>query len=598
MRASMAIPTAFTSVDVDTTLFVDGGIVNNFPVEILKEMGADIIIGVNVSSSGFEKAKDINNIPGILMQMAMINSLKRLPEQIKACDIYIEPDLKGYSTASFSSYNEILEVGDRAGEKFYPQFVALANELNMHDSVYIGLSVSKVEAITIDEVVLNGNTRTPDYVVLGKLGIKADDIVTLKHVELGVRSIYGLNNFDKVVYHIDKVPGKDRHQLIINMKEKTPASLLATVHYDNTFSAGVVLNLTLKNVLLKGSRAVFLADISENPKFRFDYLKYMGKTQHYALNTIYDYKLLQIPTYDKGEVKDLIASTIHNFIIQAITTQSLKHSFSVGYEFSSFFEKSKFAFNLPEGIDRTRLIYNKIIGSYFRNSLNDRNFPIKGSSTEIILKAYLGNNYSVKFKSGVNTVDLKLELEDTVIYVPVTQNELNDIIKEELQPQYFLQLYLNHQSFTDFSSKFQVVPRVSVGLTISTGKENAFYNEFRMGGVQQIDLIDAPVYGLNYGEVFDNNFALVGLSFQNVLFKNLYVQYGANLMVHHSYVPLDKLSLFDWDNMINNNSLFGYGFNLRYKSFIGPISFGMSRNTNDSYFRFYFQLGYSFNYRD
>ena len=123
----MAIPTAFTSLDVDTTLLVDGGIVNNFPVELLREMGADIVIGVNVSSSGFENAQEINSIPGILMQMAMINSLDRLPAQIEDCNIYIQPELTGYSTASFGSYEEILEVGDKAGEKFYPEFQKLAD---------------------------------------------------------------------------------------------------------------------------------------------------------------------------------------------------------------------------------------------------------------------------------------------------------------------------------------------------------------------------------------------------------------------------------------------------------------------------------------
>lgn len=597
MRASMAIPTAFTSVENDTTLFVDGGIVNNFPVEILKEMGADIIIGVNVSSSGFEKAEDINNIPGILMQMAMINSLKKLPEQIEACDIYIEPELTGYSTGSFSSYEEILEVGDRAGAKFYRQFVELAIELNLSDSTYRGLSLAS-EAITIAEIVLNGNDLTPDYVVSGKLGIKKDDIVTLKHVELGVRSIFGLNNFYKVVYHIDKIEGEDKHRLIINMKEKTPATLLASVHYDNTFSAGVVLNLTLKNVLFKGSRAIILGDISENPKLRLDYLKYMGRDQHSALNTIYDYHLLQIPSYEKGEIKDYATSTLHNFLFQAITTQSLQHSYSLGYEFTSFSEKSKFSFDLPEGINKTILNSHKVIFSYFRNSLNDRNFPTKGSNTEVIAKGFFLNNYYAKYKTGVDFVFFNIEVGDTILSVPVTEDQLNEIIKEDLEPAYFVQLFLNHESISDFSPKFQMIPRISLGFTISTENINSFYNEFRLGGVQRINQIDVPVYGLNFGELYTNNFALAGLSFQNVVWNNLFIQYGVNVMAHHEYVPIDNLSSIDWDKVFNENSMIGYGINLRYKSLIGPISVGVSRNTNDSYVRFYFQLGYSFNYSD
>jgi len=136
MRASMAIPTAFTTVDLDTTLVVDGGVVNNFPVEELYKMGADIVIGVNVSH-GFESAYDIKTMTGILLQIAMIPSSEKLDDQIKQCDIYIAPELEGYSTASFSSYKEILESGYVAGEKFRPEFKQLVEKTGIKkDSLF------------------------------------------------------------------------------------------------------------------------------------------------------------------------------------------------------------------------------------------------------------------------------------------------------------------------------------------------------------------------------------------------------------------------------------------------------------------------------
>ena len=586
MRSSMAIPTAFTSVDVDTTLFVDGGIVNNFPVELVKEMGADIVIGVNVSNAGFDKAKDINNIPGILMQMAMISALEKLPAQMDSCTIYIHPELEGYNTASFSSYNEILEIGDEAGNKFLPEFRALAKELNLTDTIYKGIPIIPA-AIVIDNIEINGNILTPDDVILGKLGIEKGDLVTREMVEIGVRSVFGLDNFYKVSYDIESNLESNTYNLILDIKEKTPATLRASVHYDNTFSAGIVLNLTLRNILFEGTRAVIAGDISENPKVRFDYLKYTGQNRHYAVNAIYDYRLLQLPVYEKGEIVDYANRTQNNFQIKAITTSSLKYSVGIGYDFNSSVEQSKFSFDLPEGIKQTRINYNSFFVSYLRNSSNNRNFPTSGSLTELFLNTVFKANYKI----NLSTDTIYLES------IPISASELNEAVKQ-LEPSYFIQLYANNYTIKPLARNFQIIPNFSAGFTISDQSVTKFYNEFSIGGTQRINLLDTRLYGLNFNELFAPNFAQAGLSFQNVFWKNLFLQYGVNVLAYYDYVPITDLASIDWDYLVNNNTLIGYGFVLRYKSFIGPISFGMSRNTQDSYFRFYFQLGYSFGYSD
>jgi len=586
MRASMAIPTAFTSVDVDTTLFVDGGIVNNFPVELVKEMGADIIIGVNVSSTGFDHAEEINNIPGILMQMAMISSLEKLPAQIDSCTIYIHPELGDYNTASFSSYKEILQIGDEAGNKFLPEFKSLAKSLHLSDSIYRGIPIIP-QAIVIDRIEIEGNSLTPDNVILGKLGIEPGDLVTREMVEIGVRSVYGLDNFYKVDYYIQEIENNNTYALILKIKEKTPATLHASVHYDNTFSAGVILNLTLRNILLEGTRAVILGDISENPKFRFDYLKYAGRKRHYAFNAIYDYRLLQEPNYSKGEITGYSDRILNDFQLKAITTSSLKHSFGLGYEFRSLIEKSKFSFNVPPEVKQAKLKFNSIFFSYFKDSMNNRNFPTKGSTTEILINTIFSTNYSIKLsEDSVNLSGINF-----------SESQINEVLKM-VQPTYFVQIYTNNYFIKEITPAFQIIPNFNIGLTLSTEDTLKIYQEFGVGGTQRINLLDTRLYGLNFYELETPNFGQVGLSFQNVFWKNLYLQYGLNVLAYYSYVPLNNLESIDWNDLFSNNTLIGYGFVLRYKSFIGPISIGMSRNTQDPYIRYYFQLGYSFGYSD
>ncbi|MBN2172813.1 MAG: patatin-like phospholipase family protein, partial [Bacteroidales bacterium] len=129
IRSSMAIPTAFTAVDLDNTMVVDGGVVDNFPVDIARQMGADFIIGVNVGD-GLKPAKELSGMSDILFQVSMIPSLIKTDDQISQCNIYIKPDLKDNGTASFSNYSEILQLGDTAGERVRPEFKILAEKLN------------------------------------------------------------------------------------------------------------------------------------------------------------------------------------------------------------------------------------------------------------------------------------------------------------------------------------------------------------------------------------------------------------------------------------------------------------------------------------
>lgn len=248
LRASMSIPTAFTAADLDTTLAVDGGVVNNFPVEELFKMGADIVIGVNVGD-GFLPADEIGSMAGILMQIAMIPSLERISDQIKLCDIYIKPDLKDNSTASFGNYEEILELGYAAGEQNRPKFKELAEKLNIKsgNNEFIGIPL-ETNPIEIDKIDLVGNKLVSEKLILSKLGIAIGDTVSRKEIEDGVRRVFGINSFNKVVYHIDKSYA-DNYVLTVKIREKPPATLKATVHYDNLFSAGILLNLTLRNLL-------------------------------------------------------------------------------------------------------------------------------------------------------------------------------------------------------------------------------------------------------------------------------------------------------------------------------------------------------------
>ncbi|RLD61011.1 MAG: alpha/beta hydrolase [Bacteroidetes bacterium] len=584
LRASMSIPTAFTAADLDTTLAVDGGVVNNFPVEELFKMGAEVVIGVNVGD-GFLPAEEIGSMTGILMQVAMIPSLERISEQIEMCNIYIRPDLKENSTASFSAYAEILELGYIAGEENRNEFKALAEQLSIKspEKEYEGIPFDPAP-IEIGKINLNGNDLVTETLVLSKLGIQVGDTVNREEIEEGVRRVYGINSFKKVIYQIEHSDANE-YELTVKMREKPPATLKSSVHYDNLFSAGIVLNLTLRNLLGKSSRTIIAGDISTNPKFRFDYLKYVGAKENIALNFRYDFTNEEIPTYSNGKLEDVQVSNQQTFNLGFITTQSLQHSFYLGAAYQFNKEKARFATLLPEEIKHVNFDLFKINFSYAANQLNDRNYPTKGREILVIGESFLKSQYYAKYENGIDSV------------IGFTEQELNDLIIKPMTPTIYGKVQVRYFEVIPITPRFQIIPGVSTGITLALDTLKSF-DDFRIGGNQLVKITDNRFFGLNFAEVRNQNFLKASLFFQNVLFSNLYLKYGANLLLHHDHVPLNNIGSFDFEDFFVNNSILGYGIQATYKSPLGPVSGGLSRNTIDSNFRFYLAIGFSFNYSD
>ena len=130
MRASMSIPGAFRPIRKDSLLLIDGGILNNYPVDVARQMGADIVIGVDVGD-GLNNADHIKNMMDIANQIASIYETGKRKKNIKDTDLYIKVNTKGYSMASFT--NEAIDTlimrGEEAARAKFNKLKVLADQL-------------------------------------------------------------------------------------------------------------------------------------------------------------------------------------------------------------------------------------------------------------------------------------------------------------------------------------------------------------------------------------------------------------------------------------------------------------------------------------
>jgi len=225
--------------------------------------------------------------------------------------------------------------------------------------------------------------------------------------------------------------------------------------------------------------------------------------------------------------------------------------------------------------------------------MNDRNYPTRGQDLSLHGDLFLHSFYKIRFEKGVDS----LNFGTTELPIYYTEEEFNNDVVDPLTPSIYGLLQFRYARFLPLKQKNQLIPYIAAGLTLA-GDETGIFDEFRIGGHQMVRSTDIRFLGLNYAEYDYENYLLTGLHFQQILFSSLFLNLGTDFLLPYDYVSLNNLESLSLDQAINKNSILGYGAKLTYKSFIGPISAGASRNTRDSYWRFYFALGFSFNYSD
>ena len=125
INASSALPTLFDPVQIDGSLYVDGGVANNYPLDELKEKGVDFIIGVDVQSP-LGNRSSLLSASDILMQINQFSITKDITRKSALTDLYLKPDIEEFSIVSFKDSKKIIQKGLITGQKYRSNFEKIA----------------------------------------------------------------------------------------------------------------------------------------------------------------------------------------------------------------------------------------------------------------------------------------------------------------------------------------------------------------------------------------------------------------------------------------------------------------------------------------
>lgn len=207
-RASMSVPGAFPPIELDGRILIDGGIVRNLPVDIVREMGAEIIICVDVGKPLLTR-EELEDPIAIMNQMLDIMMNKNVQEQKESLgpeDIYINPDLGDLGSGDFSRGAE----GSRMGEDAAQKSIASLQRYSVPEGEYAVYMekkhrepVAEVKIASL-KVEVEGQSKISSEAVADRIALQEGDTADIATLQKEAGYVYGMGDFERVDLRLDR----------------------------------------------------------------------------------------------------------------------------------------------------------------------------------------------------------------------------------------------------------------------------------------------------------------------------------------------------------------------------------------------------------
>lgn len=563
IRASMAIPSVFTAVNRDNLKLIDGGVVKNFPVSVAKDLGADFVIGVNVSQ-GLRSADKLNTPVDIIYQMGFYVDALNFEKDKVLTDIYIEPDLSGFSAASFTSAAEIIERGKIAARNNLDQLIRLAEILRSQKQTSNKSSKPDfTKDFIISNIEINGNKQTGKPFIEGRLQVQSGDTLKATDFSKAVNRLFATNNFEKINYTLTPSSDKNKVQLNLDVSEKPVNRLLFAVNFTSFNGIGLIAGWKSSKFLIDNTNAYARMLIGKNPAYEAGISVFTSYNQQSWISLISKGFSLEFPVYDNfSKVSNYRQSRVE-FILAGNTITGQSSYFSFG---TSFFLQ-KLSPKILTGL--TIKGHNngfESFASWNHHTLNRNAFPQSGKKIKL--------NLSLIHNQNPDLTAYNYEGD------AVSLSELDVHIKT------FLQTTLRWESYIPSGEKTTHILRFQGGYNFSN--DGSFINSFNVGGTSEFLNKQFLFSGINEYEIITNALISGAWGLQYHIGSNVYTTGLVNALAYDFI--LDKLPQATYQR----NIVLGASLSLGYLSLLGPVELTFSYSPQTDAIIGYVNLGWSF----
>jgi NTE family protein len=569
MRASMAIPGVFSPVTIDDKVLVDGGLVNNFPADVLRDMGADIIIGIEVTSTKDVTINDLKSLPQVFLRLVTNSTSAKRAENRELCDVHIIPDISGYGMLSFTP--EAIDTLVGRGYKKASEFHDLLLSVKKAVDASAGHPVSKTlraphaknldkESVLIRSISFNNVSPREGHWLIRKGRLKTDKAYSEADIENAVKIYRGTGCFDEITYQIKECDSihrdnrlSDAYDLNIDMKHAKPHVFGLGVRYDTEEGAALLLHVGLNDKKFNGSKLNANFKLSYNPKIDLTYIYSRSSLANFSLSYGYRNEHFGITDTDEKNFNMSYQQQKVSAYISQFHLLNFSTAFGVSYTNTTFDLSSLGGQNI---LDSIIFVRNNLLTPFVNlkyDNLDDAYFAKRG------IAAHMNGSYHMEPKKP--------------------------------DSKYFELSYAFQSYITPFNGRFTIIPqmygRYVSGYPFLFNLWNLYGGEIEGRHFEH----QLPFIGITSIQSMGDNISVLRCDVRYNFYGNHYLTAMYNI-----FAFLDMLPNAESVSSVIGFNTQGAGLKYSYNSPLGPIS--LTAYWSDIYrtYRYgaYFSLGYTF----
>lgn len=558
VRASMAIPSVFTPVDIDGKVLIDGGLTRNFPVSNLREMGAQIVIGSDVSDP-VNTSQAVKSPFDIFSRLPFYHAVADLEEQRKLVDLYFDFPLEGYGSSSFGAIDAITEIGLKKGKEAYPSIKRLKDSLDLiyGPSPALG-SARPTKPLVLSSWEVKGVGPKKAEYFIDLIGFRTGEGYLPKDLSQMIRHASATRNFSKITYSLKPQPDGTA-RIVFQVDEAVSTAARFGAHYNTAIGIALKVGLVKRGWLNPSSLALATLSLGENPRGEVSFTYYLGKRRKIGLRAENNFEITDINTYDEK----LHQTGLYNMASQNCDLQ--------------LFWQPDTHWLIGTGTTLANVAYQPEIISEIQ---------AKGSVAH--LHTYLLVQHSSLNRLLYPTRGHFISLKGGVIYNQVPNFEIwynDELIGTEESPLFgdrpYTQIRANLEQYFPIG-RHSVFGRVQSGLNFSY--RNIILNDFRIGGLNNVVRNQIVFAGLPEAAIFSSSVLSAQIGYRHAITENFFLTAIGNGLWYD----------FIDSNLTVNRDTNGMGCSLTagYRTFLGPIEASLTYSDLNRDVLPYFNVGY------
>jgi NTE family protein len=559
VSASGAFPSLFQPVIINDQILIDGGVVNNYPIDELRAKDVDVIIGVDVQDD-LASRKDLSSAPDILLQINNFRTIKDMKIKSIKTDVYIKPDIKDFNVISFSEGRKIIDRGEVAAINMSQMLKAVS--LKQANNLRVPIKVIPKDSISINAIYVEGLEKYTRSYVMAKLKLKSNKKVSYNAFNRGINNLVATNNFDSFLYEFKPTQYTEGYNLHATLKETSKTTFLKLgVHYDDLYKSAAILNITKKQLFIKND--VMSLDLILGDNIRYDFEYYIDKGFHWSIGLRSKFNQFhknvaaealltpeEVITSGVNKIDAELDDFTNQFYLQTLLSDDF--AFSLGAELKHLRISSETILNNTNQNSRVfeNSDYFSLFGGVKFDTYNNKYFPDHGFLFDGDFHVYL---YSSDFNNDFSEFSIA---KATIGYSQSFSNRFS----ANLTTQGGFKIGENETPYLDF---------------VLGGYGNNFINNF------------TSFYGYDFISLPGNSFVKATLTLDYEIFKKHHIILAGNF----ANVEDDIFNTGEWFTVPDYS---GYAIGYSLDTFLGPIEAKYTWSPETSESIWFFNLGFWF----